>query len=396
MLPLHGLRVLALSTYGAGPFGTLHLADLGAEVIKIEDPITTGDISRYVVPHAIEKDSLFYQTFNRNKKSLTLNLRIPEAQDLFRELVKISDVVFSNMRGDQPQKRGLTYDALKEINPKIVCVSLSGFGMSGPRMKEPGYDYIIQGLTGWMDLTGDPEGPPTKSGLSMVDYSTGIVAALAIMIGVYSAQRTGHGCDMDTSLFDTAVSMLTYPAVWHLNGGYKPQRMEDSAHPTIVPSQNFKTKDGYMVLMCQKDNFWFNLCKALERKDLAEDDRFKTLKGRYENKSVLLPLLKEIFVKKTTAAWIALLTENNVPCGPVNTFEDVFKEPHLSARNLILDVDHPKFGKIKELACPIRVLGEGQKSEPAAFYGANTEEILKEYLGYADDKIELLKSLGAV
>lgn len=396
MLPLEGLRILAISTYGAGPFGTLHLADLGAEVIKIEDPVTKGDISRYVVPHVIERDSLFYQTFNRNKKSMTLNLRVPEAQEAFRELVKKSDVVFSNMRGDQPKKRGLTYDALKDINPKIVCVSLSGFGMSGPRMKEPGYDYIVQGLTGWMDVTGDPDGAPTKSGLSLVDYSTGIVAALAIMVGVYAAQKTGRGCDMDTSLYDTAISMLTYLGVWHLNGGYEPQRMSDSAHPTIVPSQNFKTKDGYMVLMCQKDNFWFNLCEALERKDLAEDERFKTLKRRYENKLDLIPLLKEILIKKTTNEWVTLLTQKNVPCAPVNKFEDVFKDPHLSARKLVIEVDHPEFGKIKELACPVKVIGSPQKNEPASAYSANTDEILRNYLDYNNEKINALRDLGAI
>jgi crotonobetainyl-CoA:carnitine CoA-transferase CaiB-like acyl-CoA transferase len=396
MLPLEGLSILAISTYGAGPFGTLHLADLGAEVIKIEDPETQGDISRYVVPHAIEQDSLFYQTFNRNKKSITLNLRVPEAVEVLRGLVKVSDVVFSNMRGDQPQKRGLTYEALKGINPKIVCVSLSGFGMTGPRMKEPGYDYIIQGLAGWMDLTGDPEGPPTKSGLSMVDYSTGVFAALAIMVGVYSAQRTGIGCDMDISLYDTAISLLTYPAVWYLNGNYVPKRMADSAHPTIVPSQNFRTRDGYMVVMCQKDNFWFNLCDALGRRDLAEDGRFKTLKDRYQHKDVLLPILKQAFMEKTTAEWIDVLTQKNVPCCPVNKFEDVFKEPHLAARNLIVEVDHPKFGKIKELACPVRVVGVDQKTEPAAAYGANTEEILKGLLDCDDQKIASLRSLGAI
>lgn len=396
MLPLEGLRILAFSTYGAGPYSTMHLADLGADVIKIEDPVTKGDISRYVVPHAIEQDSLFYQTFNRNKKSLTLNLRVPEAMEIFRKLVKISDVVFSNMRGDQPKKRGLTYDTLKEVNPKIVCVSLSGFGMSGPRMKEPGYDYMIQGLAGWMDLTGDPEGPPTKSGLSMVDFSTGIFASLAIMVGVYSAQKTGVGCDMDISLYDTAISLLTYPAVWHLNGGYMPSRMADSAHPTIVPSQNFKTRDGYMVVMCQKDNFWFNLCEAMERKDLAEDGRFKTLKNRYENKNILLPILKKAFIEKTTEEWITLLTDKNVPCCPVKKFADVFKEPHLAARDLIVEVDHPKFGKIKELACPVRMVGITQKTEPGAPYGANTVEVLKTYLGCNDDEIASLQSAGAI
>ncbi len=396
MMPLEGLRILAVSSYGAGPFGTLHLADLGAEVIKIEDPVTNGDISRYVPPFTIEKDSLFYQTFNRNKKSMTLNLRTAEGQEIFRSLVKISDVVYSNLRGDQPKKRGLTYDALKDVNPKIVCVSLSGYGMSGPRMKEPGYDYLMQALAGWMDLTGDPDGPPTKTGLSLVDFSAGLVAALAVMVGVYSAQRNGVGCDMDISLYDTAISLLTYLAVWHLNGGYLPQRMPDSAHPTIVPSQVFRTQDGYIMVMCQKDKFWFNLCEAMGRKDLAEDERFRTLENRYKNKEILLPILKEIFKEKTTSEWVELLKKADVPCAPVNKFQDVFKDPHLKARELIVEVDHPQFGKIKELACPVRVVGIPQKKEPAAGYGANTEEILKEYLHFDDEKIASLRACGAI
>lgn len=210
MGPLSGLRILAVSQYGAGPFGTLHLADLGAEVIKIEDPSTNGDVSRYVVPYNIEKDSLFFQTFNRNKKSITLNLKTEEGRALFHRLVEISDAVFSNLRGDLPAKLGLDYESLKDINPKIVCCSLSGYGKTGPRVKEPGYDYIIQGLAGFMDLTGEPDAPPTKTGLSLVDLSTGFCSALGLMAGIYQAQKIGVGCDVDTSLLDTAVSMLAY------------------------------------------------------------------------------------------------------------------------------------------------------------------------------------------
>lgn len=396
MLPLEGLRIIAVSQYGAGPFGTIHLADLGAEVIKIEDPITNGDISRYVVPYTIEKDSLFFQSFNRNKKSMTLNLRVPEGKEVFHELVKISDVVFSNMRGDQPKKLGLDYETLKEINPRVVCVSLSGYGTTGPRMKEPGYDYLIQGLAGWMDLTGDPDGPPTKSGLSLVDYSTGFVGALAIMVGVYAVQKTGVGYDFDISLFDTAVSLLTYPAVWHLNKGFKPQRMADSAHPTFVPSQNFQTKDGYIVVMCNKEKFWQNLCEAIDRKDLAQDERFNSINARYENKNILLPILKEIFLKKTTKEWVELLRKYNVPCGPVNKFEDVFKEPQLLAREMIINVEHPVYGSIKELACPIKIKGVKQKTDCAPPLGGHTEEILKKYLNYNDEEIKKLIEKGAI
>jgi len=396
MNTLKGLRILAVSQYGAGPFGTLYLADMGAEIIKIEDPVRDGDISRYVGPYTIKKDSLFFQTFNRNKKSILLNMRVPEAKKAFHDLVKISDVVFSNARGDQPKKLGLDYDSLKDINPKIVSVCLSGYGSTGPRTKEAGYDYIMQGLAGWMDLTGEPDGPPSKSGLSMVDYSTGIIAALAIMSGVYQAQKTGVGCNMEVSLFDSAVSLLTYPAVWHLNKGYMPKRMADSAHPTIVPSQVFKTKGGHIVLMCQNQKFWINFCKALERNDIAEDEKYNSMDARYKNKDSLLPILKEIFQQKSTPEWIDLFKKYDVPCGPVNKFEDVFKEPQVSAREMVIDVEHPVFGTIKELACPIKVDAMKQKRERAPSFGEHTEEIFKSYLGYSDEKIKELKEKDAI
>jgi crotonobetainyl-CoA:carnitine CoA-transferase CaiB-like acyl-CoA transferase len=396
MLPLEGLKILAVSQYGAGPFCTMHLADLGAEVIKIEDPSTDGDISRYISPFTIEKDSLFFQTFNRNKKSITINMRTPEGKQTFHDLVKVSDVVFSNLRGDLPAKLGLDYESLKGINPAIVCASLSGFGATGPRMKEPGYDYLIQGLAGWMDLTGEPDGTPTKSGLSLVDFSTGFVAALGIMVGVYKAQKTGVGSNIDVSLFDTAVSLLTYLAVWHLNKGFQPQRMADSAHPTIVPSQSFQTSDGHMVVMCQKQKFWENLCDALGRQDLVQEEKFGSQSARYENKHLLLPILKEIFMQKTTRQWLELLQKCDVPCGPVNTFEQVFEEPQLLAREMLLEVEHPVFGKVRQMACPIKIDGTARRKECAPSLGSDTESVLKECLKYDDRKIAELKTRGAI
>ncbi|MBC7763807.1 MAG: CoA transferase, partial [Candidatus Saccharibacteria bacterium] len=216
-MPLAGIRILALEQFGAGPFGTSHLADLGAEVIKIEDPNAGGDVGRYVPPYASGEDSLFFETFNRGKKSIALDLGTAAGRAIFERLVSVSGAVYSNLRGDVPKKIGITYDDLKGFNPAIVCCSLSGFGMTGPRQAEPGYDYVIQGLTGWMDITGEPDGPPTKSGLSLVDFSTGYVAALALLAGLHAAQRDGEGMDCDVSLYDTALSMLTYPGVWHLN-----------------------------------------------------------------------------------------------------------------------------------------------------------------------------------
>lgn len=219
MKPLEDVRIIAVEQYGAGPFGSVHLADLGAEVIKIEEPRSGGDVGRYVPPYGEGEDSLFFETFNRNKRSLSLDLSTDAGRRVFEDLVKVSDVVYSNLRGDVPKKIGITYDDLKHLNPAIVCCSLTGFGMNGPRSREPGYDYVLQGLAGWMDLTGEPDGPPTKSGLSLVDYSGGFVAAISLLAGLHAARRDGVGMDCDVSLYDTAIGLLTYPAVWHLNAG---------------------------------------------------------------------------------------------------------------------------------------------------------------------------------
>ncbi|MGH7659836.1 MAG: CaiB/BaiF CoA transferase family protein, partial [Vulcanimicrobiaceae bacterium] len=207
MKPLQDVRILAVEQYGAGPWGTLHLADLGADVIKIEDPRTAGDISRYIPPHQSGTDSLFFETFNRNKRTIDLDLLTDAGRSVFLDLVRVSDAVFSNLRGDIPERLRIRYDDLKDVNPRIVCCSLSGFGMTGPRRADPAYDYIVQGIAGWMSVTGEPQGPPAKSGLSVVDFSGGYVAALALVIGVHAARRDGKGIDCDTSLFDVALAM---------------------------------------------------------------------------------------------------------------------------------------------------------------------------------------------
>jgi hypothetical protein len=209
MTPLEDVRIIAVEQYGAGPFGSVHLADLGADVIKIEDPASGGDIGRYVPPMQEEEDSLFFETFNRNKRSISLDLRTPGGRAVFHDLVRVSDVVFSNLRGDVPEALRINYADLEHLNKRIVCCALTGFGMTGPRRSEPGYDYFLQGIAGWMDLTGEPGGPPTKSGLSVVDYSAGLVAAISILAGIHAARRDGVGMDCDVSLFDTALGMLT-------------------------------------------------------------------------------------------------------------------------------------------------------------------------------------------
>ncbi|MBS4024681.1 MAG: CoA transferase [Clostridia bacterium] len=387
---LDGLRILAVSQYGAGPFATLQLADLGAEVIKIEDPSTGGDMARYIPPYQDGTDSLFFQSLNRNKKSLTLNLKDKEGRKLFTDLVQVSDAVFNNLRGDQPRKLGLDYDSLKEYNPKIVCCSLSGFGQTGPLASEPGYDYLIQGMSGIMSLTGEPGSPPTKSGISIIDFSCSYVAMLGLMAGLFAARETGIGCDVDVGLLDGAVSLTNYLAAWHLNEGYMPVKTHDSAHPSIVPSQNFKTKDGYLVIMCNKEKFFTQLCQAIDHPELAEDERFKTFSSRYKNKEDLLPKLKEILVKKSNAEWLDRF-KGLVPAAPVNSFQDAFTDPQLLSRDMIIEVDHPKYGKIKEVGCPIKVSTNVPKYSSAPSLGEHTELILGEYLNLSREEIQELK-----
>src|SRR5579885_3388590 len=295
MKPLQDVRILAVEQYGAGPWGTLHLADLGADVIKIEDPRTAGDISRYIPPHQSGTDSLFFETFNRNKRTLDLDLLTEAGRSVFLDLVRVSDAVFSNLRGDIPERLRIRYDDLKHVNPKIVCCSLSGFGMTGPRRRDPAYDYILQGIAGWMSLTGEPDGPPTKSGLSLVDLSGGYVAAIAVLAGLWRARRDGVGCDCDVSLFETALAELMYVGTWVASRGFQPRRMAQSAHPSLVPFQNFPTADGWIVVAAPKQSLWRRLCEAVGRPELADDPRFVDFAARNANRDVLVPLLNDVF-----------------------------------------------------------------------------------------------------
>lgn len=396
MKPLDDIRILSLEQYGAGPFGSLHLADLGAEIIKIEDPNFKGDVGRYVPPFNEGTDSLFHETFNRGKKSIVLDINSPEGREVFNDLVKKSDVVYSNFRGDVPKKLKITYNDLKSLNKKIVCVSLTGFGMTGPRSSEPGYDYIMQGLTGWMNLTGEPDGPPTKSGLSLVDYSGGLIASIAILAGVHSARKSGEGMDCDLSLYDTALSLLTYPATWWLSKGYEVERSSRSAHPSLVPFQLFKGNDEWFVVGCAKEKFWERL-RDLLGDDRLKQEKFSNFSLRFENKEELIVILDEIFSQKNAAIWLELLKEQKIPSGPINSLKDVFEDEHAKSRKMIFEYEHPDLGKVKQVLSPVNV-GESNKKdiERAPLYNEHAEEILRERLNYSDEEIQILKDNGVI
>lgn len=395
MRPLEDLRIVSVEQYGAGPFGTLNLAELGAEVIKVEDPSVGGDVGRYVPPYAEGEDSLFFETFNRDKLSVSLDMATPAGREVFEDLVRVSDVVFSNLRGDVPEKMRLRYEDLAGVNPRIVCCALTGFGMTGPRRAEPGYDYILQGLAGWMDITGEPDGPPTKSGLSLVDYCGGLVAAASLLAGVHAARRDGVGGDCDVSLFDTAVSLLTYPAVWQLNAGFEPRRTHHSAHPSLIPFQAFETADAWLVVGCAKEKFWRRLVDVIGRPEFAEDERFATFAARREHASELLPVLEEVFRSRTNEAWLGPLRAAGVPAAPVNDVAGALEDPQIAARELVVETDHPRWGRVRGLASPVRFGTPPTSHRRAPLRGEHIQSVLEGTLGYDRARMERLMRDGA-
>ena len=397
-LPLADVRIVAVEQYGAGPWGTLQLADLGAEIVKIEDPAAQGDVGRYVPPFQEGEDSLFFETFNRGKLSVSLDLRHPQTRAVFEDIVRVCDGVYSNLRGDQPEKLGLTYEQLKHVKPEIVCCSLSGFGMTGPRASEGGYDYMMQGLAGWQMLTGEPGGPPTKSGLSLVDLSGGYASAIALLSGIWRARRDGVGCDCDVSLFETALHELMYIGPWAATHGYVPPRRRNSAHPSIVPFQNFATADGWIVVGGVKQDAWERLLDVIGRPELNEDERFATRAGRDAHRDELLPALDEAFLARTTDEWLDALLAARVPASRINTVEEALADPQTVAREDVVEYDHPALGRVRSIRTPLR-LSAGDASlerEPvrAPHRGEHTRAVLEDLCGYTTEEVSELAAAG--
>jgi crotonobetainyl-CoA:carnitine CoA-transferase CaiB-like acyl-CoA transferase len=392
--PLADVTIVAIEQYGAGPWGSVHLADLGADVIKLEDPCSRGDVGRYVPPFQEGEDSLFFETFCHNKRSVSLDLTHPEARPVFEDLVRAADAVYSNLRGNGPEKLRIRYADLESVNPAVVCCSLSGFGMTGPRAAEGGYDYILQGYAGWMSLTGEPDGPPVKTGLSLVDMSTGYAAALALMCGLWGARRDGVGCDCDISLFETAMNLNMYVSTWHLSRGWEPHRLANSAHPSVVPFQNFPTGDGWIVIACAKDRFFDLLCGALGLEWMVDDLRFSTMAARHEHREACVAEVAAVLATDTSAAWLERLGAAGVPCGPVNDIAGAVADPQTAARDLIAESEHPVLGTVRQIRSPLRVDGRLTELRPAPKRGEHTREVLVGQCGYADAEVDRLAEAG--
>jgi len=392
-LPLVGVRVLTFEAFGAGPFGSMYLADLGAEVIKIESRAHGGDATRGMGPYFLgEHDSHFFQTFNFNKRSICLDLKTSEGQQAFRRLVAKSDAVLNNLRGDQPDKLRLTYAALRETNPRIVCAHLSAYGRDNERRAWPGYDYLMQAEAGYLHVTGEPGSPPSRMGLSIVDFMTGITTALALLAALFGTARSGQGRDIDVSLFDVALHQLSYPGTWYLNDGLVTGQMPRSAHPTATPVQLFRTADGWIFLMCMTEKFWHELMRVVSAPNLAADPRFASMSLRREHREALTPLLDAVFKKETTANWLAKL-QGVVPAAAVNDLAQALRNPFPLSTGMIRSTPHPLRPDFRSFANPIKLDGARLPTRTAPVLGADTDDVLRE-LGYAEKEIDSMRVRG--
>jgi crotonobetainyl-CoA:carnitine CoA-transferase CaiB-like acyl-CoA transferase len=358
MKPLEGVRILTVEQFGAGPYGSLFLADLGAEVIKIENAETGGDAARHVGPRFLgEADSEYFQSMNSNKRSITLDLKSEEGRQALRRLAVGADAVMNNLRGDQPEKLGLDYPSLSAVNPAIVCVHLSAYGRDNARADWPGYDFLMQAEAGLMSLTGDPEAAPARTGTSMIDCMAGMTAAAALLAALHGAKRTGKGCDVDTSLFEVALHQLGYAATWYLNGGEAATRQPRGAHLSLTPVQTFPSADGWIFVMCMHDRFWEVLARELGRADLLADPKFASQAARLEHRGELTRVLDAEFRRARTGEWLARLS-GKVPVAPVNDLAQALANPFVAEIGMVAGAPHPERPDFRVLASPVKIDGE--------------------------------------
>jgi crotonobetainyl-CoA:carnitine CoA-transferase CaiB-like acyl-CoA transferase len=386
---LDGIRIIDFSKALAGPYCTMLLADMGAEVIKVEMP-GSGDDSRGWGPPFIEGEAAYFLSVNRNKKSITLNLKDPKAKEIALKIIEKADIVLESNRPGVMTKLGLDYETVKKINPGIIYCSISGFGQTGPYSKRPGFDQVIQGYGGIMGLTGEKGGGPLKVGIAVTDIATGMFAATGILTALYHRERTGQGQHVDASMLDGQVSWLTYQAGRYLASGNVPQRI-GSAHPLIVPYQDFEASDGFINIAAGNDNLWKKFCAATDLSDIADDPKFATNPKRVENRDEVVAIVSKKIKTKTMQEWLDILNDAGVPCGPIYTVDQIFKDPQVLAREMLVEVDHPKCGKIQVTGSPIKLSETpAEITTHPPMLGEHNSSILQEF-GFSEEDITKLK-----
>ncbi len=392
---LNGIRVIDLSRILAGPYCTMLLGDMGAEITKIEQPII-GDGSRQWGPPWIGSESGYFLSINRNKRSLTLNLKHPEGQVILKRLISSADILIENFMPGTTEKLGLDYQTLSANQPGLIYCSITGYGQTGPYKDRPGFDFMIQAQGGLMSITGQDDGPPNKVGVAIVDVTAGMYASIAILGALHYRNQTGHGQYIDVALLDSQIGWLVNVAQNYISTGERPARY-GNAHPNIVPYETFPTFDGYLALAVGSDAQYKRLCQAMQRSDLWEDKRFQTNSGRVENRLNLIPMLQASFVQRSTAEWLELMKVHKIPAGPINEIPTIFADPQVEARKMVQEIEHPTLGRIKQIG-PVAKFSETPATlrQPPPLLGEHTESILINELGYSNADISRLRAEGVI
>lgn len=390
---LDGVRVLDLTRMLAGPYGSLLLSDMGAEVVKIEDPVG-GDPMRQMAPHFVEGVSAYFLSINRGKRSVALDLKSEAGREAFYDLVRVSDVVYDNFRPGVLERLGIDHATLSAFAPRIVSCSISAYGQTGPDRLLPAFDLTLQARSGGMSITGEESCGPCRAGIPIGDLGGGTLSVGAVCAALFERERTGRGRHVEISLVDTLVSMLTYVGQYYFVSGEVPRPI-GSAHQSVVPYQAFLTADIWIVIAVFTERFWAGLCAVLGRPDLVDDPRFRTHADRREHRDELVPLLQDLFLKRPGDEWLAELERAGVPCAPVNTVDRVFRDRQVLARNMLVEWEHPVLGRQKAIGDPVKT-SDPERFEPPPLLGEHTREVLSGLLGYDDERLGALRAAGVV
>ena len=393
---LAGIRVIDLTRILAGPYCTMILGDLGAEIIKIEHPEGGDDTRQWGPPFIEGGQSAYFLCANRNKRSLTLNLKSEKGLAILKELIREGDVVVENFRTDTLERWGLSYDELKCIREDIIYCTITGYGYTGPYRDRPGYDFMAQAQAGFMSVNGPVEGEPYRAGVAIADLAAGIFASNAIVAALFARERAGKGQRIDISLLDSMVALMSYVASNYLVSGEVPQRY-GNAHPNIVPYQEFQAKDGYIALAAGNDNQWTKLCNLIGHSEWAEDDRFSTNPKRLENRDHLVKMVNEIIGGRNSKEWLSLFEQAGLPAAPINDLKQTFSDPQVEARNLRWEVQHPTAGTVPLVASPLNIPTSPTKVRyPPPLLGEHTDEILSDLLEYDGETVQALRAEGVI